>query len=456
MRAPQRPRRFRACARWIGVLALCSFSCAPQEPAAPLAKRPNLLVIVADDLGFADVGWRAEAEGGVNTPHLAALAQQSLRFTNYATAPMCSPARAGLLTGRNPLRMGLSRNVRRADRFGLPAQERTLAEDLRAAGYATRLVGKWHLGHAEPALQPLARGFEQHYGFLGGWIDYSTHRRGELHDWQRDGASLEEPGYATHLLAEEAVRSIRGRDASRPFLLWFAPGAPHAPIHVPPGRDPDEIEQGDLQRRCYLLMVSELDRAVGRVLETLRAEGLERDTLVLFVSDNGGDPSYGANNAPLRGGKYEVWEGGIRSPALLRWPGVVEPRDWPHFATFLDVAPTLAAALGVPLARAAELDGRDLWPALQGDAPVPPTALALGSERLDELRLAVTDGARKLALLVEKPSGREQRFLYALERDPGETQDALADLPEPWFQSDPALALETWLALPRIRAAREE
>lgn len=446
------PRRLPWIACALGLLGVAlGCSRAPRAPA-----RPNLIVIVADDLGFADVGWQARDDGAVRTPNLDRLARESLRFSNYVTAPMCSPARAGLLTGRNPLRMGLSRNVRRADTFGLPAGERTLTEDLRAAGYATRLVGKWHLGHADPSLRPLGRGFEHHYGFLGGWIDYSTHRRGEQLDWQRDGADLVEPGYATHLLAEEAVRALVGRDRARPFFLLLAFGAPHAPIHLPPGRDPGEIPEPDPKRRHYLLMVSELDRAVGRVLDALRAEGLERDTLVFFASDNGGDPTYGASNAPHRGGKYEVWEGGIRAPALLRWPAALAPGDWPHFTTFLDVAPTLASALGVTLSRAADLDGRDLLPALRAGSALPPAALAVGSERLDELRLAVTDGVRKQVLLVERPAGLERRFLYDLEKDPTESSDASSTFPAPWYDEVPALRLDHWRSLPRIPAAREE
>ncbi len=426
-------------------------ACAPAPP-----PRPNVVVIVADDLGFADVGWQSGGDPAVRTPNLDGLAAQGVILERYATAPLCTPARAGLMTGRNPLRMGLWRNLRADDSAALPAQERTIAEDFRAAGYATALVGKWHLGHADAASRPLARGFERAYGPLGGWIDYTTHRRHARLDWQRDGRDLEEPGYATDLLADEAVRTIREHEGARPLFLWLAFTAPHTPLHVPPGREAEAAANGADARSAYLWMVESLDRAVGRVVSALDDAGIAERTLVVFVSDNGGDLRYGARNAPFAGGKYETLEGGIRAPALVRWPGVLAPGRFAPFATHLDVAPTLAAAAGVALDARERVDGRDLWPHLLRRTTPDRTAFAVGCERPDELRVAVTDGAAKLRASVDRATGAERRVQSDLSADPRETTDVLGRAPAPWFQADERTRLETWLALPRIPSAGDD
>lgn len=435
-------RAFKTTGIAVGVLALVS-NCSK-----PVDTRPNVLVILADDLGFADVGWNARGEPAVRTPVLDRLARESLVFDAFRTAPMCTPARAGFLTGRSPLRMGLWRNIQAADDGGMPLDERTLAQDFRGAGYATSLVGKWHVGHARPEQQPLARGFDHAYGLLGGWIDYTTHRRGTKLDWRRDGVELEEPGYATDLLAAEAEKEIRERDRARPFFLWLAFNAPHAPLHVPPGRHASEITSGDENRRAYLLMVEELDRAIGSVLDMLSKEGLDEHTLVFFASDNGGDPRYGASNAPLRGGKFEPYEGGIRVPALLRWRDHVTAGHFTGLATHLDVAPTLCEAAGVRLAAPHALDGISLWPAIHDKLELAPRCFAVGCERPDEVRYALTDGVTKFVEIAPKSGDRARREAYDLSLDPHETQDLgeKATLPS----ASGELGLEAWRGLPRL------
>jgi arylsulfatase A-like enzyme len=414
-------------------LLLMEGACADRKP-----DRPNVVILLADDLGFADVGWRAApggetggdtgGDGGIRTPNIDRLAQEGVWLERFYTAPLCTPARAGILTGRSPLRMGLARNLGQNDTASLPLDERTLAESLRDAGYETALVGKWHLGYAKPEMRPNARGFEHSYGLFAGWIDYSTHKRGERLDWQRDGESVEEPGYATDLLAKEAVKRIEERDRRRPLFLYLAFNAPHPPLHVPPGRRLDEKPGDDPNRRAYCLMVDELDRAVGEVMAALVREKIDGDTIVLFASDNGGNPEFGARNAPLRDGKFSTFEGGIRAPAALRWTGHVKPGTCDTFIAYTDLLPTLCHAAGVAAQPVKPLDGRDRWDAInKRPSPTGPQPTPFGCEREGEMRWALIDGAKKLVVVEDKKRGTSQRMLFDVLKDPSEAHDLASE-----------------------------
>ena len=393
--------------------------------------------MLADDLGFGDVSWNAPRD--VATPNLERLAREGLVLERYYTAPLCTPARAGLLTGRSPVRMGLLRNIGDGDGVGLPSDETLLPECFRSAGYATALVGKWHLGEASEQ-QPTARGFDHAYGLLGGWIDYATHERNGHGDWRRDGVELHEEGWSTDLLAREAVRTLEQRDPTQPLLLYVAFNAPHPPLSPPPGakRNPARA-----QRETLKLVVADLDRAIGAVVAAIERSPRARDTLLFFASDNGADPRFGGSNGELREGKATVFEGGIRVPALLWSPGRVAPGSTRRVVTHLDVLPTLMRAAGVALDAPRPLDGRalDLAESATDDGTRPVFAI----ERAGERRYAVLGPSLKLVATVDA-AGSFEGSLFDLAADPGEQRDLAAERPSE--AAELRAALERWLAPP--------
>ncbi len=250
------------------------------------APRPNILYIVADDLGWADVGFHGS---DIRTPSLDALAAEGAQLAEFYVQPMCTQTRAALMTGRYPLRYGLQSFVILPDQtYGIPLEERLLPEILRDAGYETAIIGKWHLGHADPAFWPRQRGFDYQYGALIGEIDYFTHEISGVTDWYRDNEPIEEEGYVTTLLGEDAVRFIEGYDSENPFFLYLAFTAPHTPFQAPEDELSEYGDIADLNRRAYAAMISEMDDQIGAVLDAIEAKGLAEDTLVIFHSDNGG------------------------------------------------------------------------------------------------------------------------------------------------------------------------
>jgi arylsulfatase A-like enzyme len=423
------------------MVAIPVSACSQEAASTARDVPPDVVVLLADDLGWGDVSWNAPHD--VATPNLARLAREGLVFERYYTAPLCTPARAGLLTGRSPLRMGLVRNLGDSDAVGLPESEGLLPESFRRAGYATVLAGKWHLGDS-PKEQPTARGFDHAYGCLGGWIDYATHERdGEL-DWQRDGTRVRERGWSTALIAREAVRALEQRDASKPLMLHVAFNAPHPPLAPPPGVRVDGLDAESARRATLALVVADLDSAIGAVVAAIERSPRARETLVFFASDNGADPRFGGSNGELSGGKATLFEGGIRVPALLWAPGRVEPGSTRRLVTHLDVLPTLASAAGVELDVPQPLDGRALWPELATGADARPVfAIERGGER----RYAVLAGDLKLIETLDE-SGTASFALFDLVRDPGEARDISAE------RSADVTALRTelegWLALPRV------
>jgi arylsulfatase I/J len=406
---------------------------------------PDIVILLADDLGWADVGYhRTDASGAIVTPEIDALARAGLRLERYRTAPLCTPSRAGLLTGRSPLRLGLLRNVVGADSQGLPIDEELLPAAFARAGYATAMVGKWHLGHARPEQWPNARGFERFYGFLTGWIDYSSHEHDGALDWWRDTRPVREEGYATRLLSDEAVRILSERGRTRPLLLYVAFNAPHAPVHVPPGKTLDAPPGENRTRRAYALMVAELDRAVGEILGAIERGDRARETIVFFASDNGADPAYGGSNAPLRDGKYTVFEGGIRAPAVLWWPGHVAPGGSERLVTHLDVLPTLAGLAGIALDPARPLDGMNLGPELSSGSGAAREPVAFGCEDGEDRRYALVGERWKLV----ETRGRDavRASLFDVAADPGEERDLGGT--EPARLSEMRARLESWEAMP--------
>ena len=378
------------------------------EAVAQTAK-PNVVIIIADDLGWNDIGTR---NSKIVTPNLVKLAKEGVELQRFYGYPVCSPARAGLLTGVLPRRLGLV-NIIMPGQAGITKATPALPAKLKSAGYTTSLIGKWHLGNQNPAL---AVGFDHFYGFMGGEVDYQKHTdKRDKPDWQRDGKQIEESGYTTYLFADEASKQIRNRDKAKPFFLQVAFNAPHVDLAAP-----EDLVAKHKSDGLYGAVVEGLDVGIGRILTTLDEQGLRDNTLVIFVSDNGA-PRRTGSNAPLRGYKGSVDEGGIRTPAIVRWPKRVPAGvklDQP--IAIIDLFPSIAAALNLPLNAELKIDGVNQWPAIAGGKTLPrPPFLVASSD------IALFDGDWKL---VETNAG--QRALYNLKADISEAKDLLVTQPE--------------------------
>ncbi len=412
--------------------------------AAP-AGQPNVVIFLADDLGWGNVGYHG-SEG--QTPHIDRLAREGVRFEQFYSYPVCSPTRAGLLTGRSPMRYGIVYSVVRPwANYGLPLDEHILPQTFKAAGYQTAITGKWHLGHAHVKQLPHLRGFDHFYGHVNGAIDYYTHEREGGIDWQRNGESVREEGYSTDLLAAEANRFIEGRDRNRPLFLYVPFNAPHGPLQAPPGGLIKKYSKiSNERRRTYLAMVEAMDAALGRVLATLEKQGMAENTLVLFLSDNGGPLGQGASNLALRAGKGTTFEGGIRVPALMHWPaGLKGGRNLNQVMTVLDVLPTLAAAAGLRPGNVKPLDGRNMWPAITTGQISPREDLFFAVGPDETLHLGVRRGEWKLVREISKSERNEKNYLFNIADDPNESADLSAKRPD--LVKELVAAVQKWQAL---------
>lgn len=396
---------------------------------AAYAAQPNVVVLLADDLGWSDVGYHG---GEIETPSIDRLASEGVRLEHFYSAPICSPTRAALMTGRDPLVLGIAYDqIHPWYNAGLAPKSLTLAEIFRRDGYQTGLVGKWHLGHTYAHQIPNAQGFDHFWGHLHTNTDFFEHEREKGHDLQENGRSVQEPGqYLTHLEAREAVRFITERDKNKPFLLYVPFTAPHSPMQAPE----ETIEKYAAlprtnYRRTYAAMVDEMDQAIGRILEALDEQGIAEDTIVLFFSDNGGSNIFGGTNTPLRGQKGQTFEGGIRVPAVLRWPLRLEAGTvMDQRMAVTDVLPTLARAASVRIPTTAELEGENMWPALARDQKVPRRhALGFVSEIPIPglIHTAIFDGRWKLVQVIQErqTETRVQNLLFDVEADPYEEND---------------------------------
>jgi arylsulfatase A-like enzyme len=398
--------------------------------------KPNVVYIVADDLGWKDVGFHGS---DIQTPNLDRLAAGGARLEQFYAQPMCTPTRAALMTGRYPLRYGLQVAViPSAGTYGLATDEWLLPQALGAAGYTTAIVGKWHLGHARREYWPRQRGFDYQYGPLLGEIDYFTQEAHGKRDWFRDNKPVNEKGYVTTLLGDDAVRLIRAHDPDKPLFLYLAFTAPHAPYQAPQPYLDRYRSIADPSRRAYAAMTTAMDDQIGRVLAALDERHLRDRTLVVFQSDNGGPRSakvtgevstagltIPCDNGPYREGKATFYEGGTRVVALANWPGRIKPGtvvDQPIHV--VDVYPTLAHLAGASLEKTKPLDGVDVWPTIADGQPSPRREVVYN---VSPFGGAVRQGDWKLVWRASLPSQVE---LFDLAKDPSETTNLAAQNPE--------------------------
>jgi arylsulfatase A-like enzyme len=409
-------------------------------PAADAATsvQPNIVYILADDMGYADAGFMGSKD--LRTPNLDRLAHDGTILSSYYVQPVCSPTRSTLMTGRYPIRTGVYSVVHPHEPWGLKLEERTLAQALRDAGYETAITGKWHLGEFQPAYRPTQRGFDHQYGLWFGMTDYFTHMRGSDIDWHRDDKPCDDKGYSTHLIAKEACRLIREKASGKPLFLYLPFNAVHTPLQVP---DSYLAPFGALsgKRKTYAGMMAAMDEAVGQVIAALDETGRRANTLVVFSSDNGGPaPGTITDNGPLRAGKGTIYEGGIRVCACVNWPGripagktVAEP------VQSVDWYPTLVRLAGGALEQPLPLDGKDIWPVLTAGAKTPHDALLLCGTT--PARVAVRAGDWKLLVGANDRNAEETADavdtshgprveLYNLAADIGEKNDLAAANPE--------------------------
>ena len=419
---------------FLGMMAAASM-------AAQTAAKPNIVVILADDLGIGDVGCFGAKD--IRTPNLDRLAAEGVRFADWhANSPVCSPSRASVLTGKYPQHAGIPEILFSRPAFdvpGLKAGERTLASELRKLGYKTAAVGKWHLG-SSPESRPRAQGFDEFFGFYSGWIDYYSHRYYTLggqpifHDlWRNDEEVWEEPAYQSEMLAREANAFLNRQSSASPFFLYLAFGAPHYPMMAPKRYFERLPASMDRDRRMHAAVVEALDESIGSVLETLKQRGFD-NTIVFFQSDNGatrevradhlGREYHGGSNAIYRASKGSLFEGGMHVAAILRWPGKVKAGQVSRSVCMgMDIAPTLLRNAG-----AASLDGFDGIDLTSQFTP--PSDRTVFWEY--KAQTAARRGKWKLVVDPNEGLGKETlpgTMLFDLEADPSEKRDMAAEQP---------------------------
>lgn len=398
---------------------------------ADAARKPNVIVILADDMGYADVGFNGCKD--IPTPHIDSLAAHGVRCSSgYVSHSFCSPTRAGLMTGRYQQRFGHENNpawLPEDTKVGLPVSQTTIADVMKSAGFVTGAIGKWHLG-AAPCFHPNERGFVEYFGFLGGGHIYLPGLKGGVEytvPLLRNKEPLELKEYMTDVLSREAAAFV-ARHKTEPFYLYVAYNAVHTPLQAPEKHLSRFTSIADERRRAYAAMTSAMDDGIGLILRALRDNGLERDTMVWFFSDNGGPP-YNVSpthNNPLRGNKGTLYEGGIRVPFVVQWRGELpEGTVYEQPVISLDVLPTAATLAGAKLPDGLKLDGVNIVPHLKGEAKESP------HERLfwrtgGGAAWAVREGRYKLL----KPGKDAAPQLFDLNSDIGEAKDIVSEKPD--------------------------
>jgi arylsulfatase A-like enzyme len=403
----------------------------------PPDRKPHIIHIVADDLGWKDVGFNGCMD--IKTPHLDALAAGGARFTQFYAQPMCTPTRAALMTGRYPFRYGLQTAViPSVSAYGLDTTEWLMPQCLKEAGYRTAIIGKWHLGHADKKYWPKQRGFDYQYGAMIGELDYFTHEEHGVLDWFRDNQQVKEEGYTTTLIGKDAARLIEAHDTATPLYLYLTFNAPHTPYQAPKEYVDRYPNIEDPTRRTYAGMVTCLDDEIGRVVAALEKKNMRDNTLILFHSDNGGTRNamfagvmadmskvkLPCDNGPYREGKGTLYEGATRVCALANWPGHIKAGTVDGLIHAVDIYPTLASLAGASTARCKPLDGVNVWDTISQGKPSPRSEIVYNVE---PFRGAVRQGDWKLVWRTLLPSSAE---LFNLAQDPSEKDDLAAQHPE--------------------------
>ncbi len=423
--------------RSVVVAAIALIALAMSSPTANAqSTKPNIVYIVADDLGWKDVGFHGS---DIRTPTLDRLAAAGARLEQFYAQPMCTPTRAALMTGRYPFRYGLQTGVIFSTHtYGLPTDEWLLPQALKDAGYATAIVGKWHLGHADPKYWPRQRGFDYQYGPLLGEIDYFTHQQHGVTDWYLNNKQLKEEGYSTTLLGNAAVKLINAHDVSKPLYLYLTFNAPHTPYQAPKEYLDQYQNISDPNRRAYAGSITAMDDQIGRVLAALEQKKMRDNTLIIFQSDNGGTRNkmfagegdmtnvvIPCDNGPYREGKGSLYEGGTRVAGLVNWPGHVKSGIAVNgMIHVVDMYPTLVGVAGGQLGKNKPLDGMDVWGTVSEDKPSPRTEVVYN---IEALRAAVRQGDWKLFMRAPLPTVYE---LYNIADDPSEKNNLAGQNPE--------------------------
>ncbi len=381
------------------------------------ASKPNIILFVSDDMGWNDVGYHGSK---IATPHIDRLVKDGVQLDRFYVHPICSPTRTALMTGRVPARMGITGVIGRSG--GVPKDEHFLPQTFQKGGYQTFMVGKWHLGSSESEYTPNSRGFDYFFGFHGGGINYYSTESSRVRGWFRNGQSVAPKGYSTDLLANEAIKQLKNRDKQKPVFLYLPFNAPHQPAQAPEQLLEKYRKRGFFGRKLGQAgAIEAMDGAIGRVLNTIEEEGMTKETLVMFFCDNGsgGFGRRGSSVLPgqlaLRGGKGTVYEGGIRVPAVLRWPGVISPgTKCDQLISAQDLFPTFSAAAGIKPANQKLFDGVNLWPSIVENKPMKRSPVIVGGSSGE---FAVLHGKWKLIW------SRQQIRLFDLKEDPIEAQD---------------------------------
>jgi arylsulfatase A-like enzyme len=399
---------------------------------AAAADAPNVVFILADDLGRHDCTFMG---GPVKTPNLDALANAGVRLDAHYVQPVCSPTRAALLTGRYPMRHGLQTGVVRPwAQYGLPLEEQTLPQALKDAGYATGIVGKWHLGHHAPEFLPLRRGFDYQYGHYNGALDYFKHDRDGGFDWHENDKVCRDDGYSTHLIGAKAAKFVTDHAGKKPYFLYVPFNAVHTP-HQVPAKYTEPYADLKGERKTYAGMLAAMDEAVGAIVKAVDASGTRNKTLFIFSSDNGGPaPGRVTDNGPWRAGKGTVYEGGVRVVAFATWQGVLKPGLNAEAMHMVDWYPTLLKLGGANVEQKLPVDGLDAWPMLAAGAKSPHESLLLntapnvGALRAGDWKLVVHTGEKDPD--IEATAVAKGVELYDLKADPSEKTNLASTKPE--------------------------
>ncbi len=416
--------------------AALSMACFVAIPASAKETPPNIVYFLIDDMGFSDAGFNGGKE--FMTPNIDALAAKGAILDDFYVQSVCSPTRAALLTGRYPTHTGMYAIVNPGAKFGLPLEERTLADALREAGYTTAICGKWHLGEFEPAYTPTHRGFDRQYGHWGGGLDYFTHMKVGKLDWHRNDQLSKDDGYSTALVAKEACQVIADQPTGKPLFLYIPFNAVHAPYGVP---DSYKKPYGSLSKSRQTMggLLAAVDESVGQVVEALKKKGILDNTLIVFSSDNGGvSPRKYTDNLPLRAGKGTIYEGGVRVCAFATWPGKIPAgihiKEPVHV---IDWYPTFVTLGSGSLEQKLPLDGRDIWPVLTQGAKSPHDALLLAGTspdvravRMGDWKLLVNPSDKDAEEGGAGKADTEKVELYNLADDISEKHDLAATNPE--------------------------